>query len=179
MCCGNLITVKILSLFTLTIISFVLLFLPVTTVLAEDASPSATEVVYEKVNPNDGFSYLTKRFGEKIKLILFSVSANSKENFYKELVNRRLAELKFIIDNKDVNNFEIATIRYSTTVGEWTEHILAKKLDDKKKPAIEVLSTHTPVVEQLMQGFDGTTAEWRFVKQDADYIKIYSAKLEE
>lgn len=177
--------VKILKFLVLAIASLAIVFAPFRLASAQSSSssPSPTavpmKVTYEKTNPNDGFSYITKRLGEKVKLILFSFSANGKESFYKELANRRLAELKYVIDNKDLNSFEIATIRYSTTVGEWTEHILAKKLDDKKKPAIEVLSTHTPVVEQLMQGFDGTTAEWRFVKQDADYIRIYISKLQD
>lgn len=167
--------ILILSVIAIATLVFTLIITPV---FGQDlASPAP--VTYEKVNPNDGFSYIQKRFGEKIKLIILSFSANSKENFYKELANRRIAELKYIIDNKDVNNFEIATIRYSSTIGEWAEFIINKKLEEKKKPAIEVLTSHLPVVEQLMTGFDGTTAEWRFVKQDADYIRIYTSKLQE
>ncbi|TSC90504.1 MAG: Uncharacterized protein G01um10145_176 [Microgenomates group bacterium Gr01-1014_5] len=176
MSCDSLYIVRILNILIFAVFSFVLLFAPVA--FATDASPSAMEVPLEKINPDDGFAYLTKRLEEKVKLFLFSLSANSKENFYKELANRRLAELKYVIENDKKGNFEVATIRYSSTVGEWTEFILDEKLDESKGPAVEVLTKHLPVVEKLMTKYDGTTAEWRFVKQDFDYLNIYISKLQ-
>lgn len=172
--------------FAFSVISLFLLFISLDTSFAQETSNlasttmvSATEVLYEEVNPDGGFSFLQKRLGEKIKLFFLSFSANGKAEFYKELVNRRLAELKYVIEKEDKNNFEIATIRYSTTVGEWTEHILAKNLIDKKRGAVEVMTSHLPVVEKLMTTYDGTTAEWRFVKQDFDYLNIYISKLKD
>ena len=176
MSCDSLYIVRILNILVFAVFSFVLLFAPVA--FAADASPSAMEVPLEKINPDGGFSYLTKRLEEKVKLFLFSVSTSSKENFYKELAKRRLAELKYVIESDKKGNFEVATIRYSSTVGEWTEFILDEKLDKSQEPAVEVLTKHLPVVEKLMTKYDGTTAEWRFVKQDFDYINIYISKLQ-
>jgi len=74
-------------------------------------------------------------------------------------------------------NFEKATIRYSTTVGTWAEYIQKKKLNDQKQSAVETLSSHLGVVEKLMTKYDPTTAEWRFVKHDFDFLNIYISKL--
>lgn len=169
----------------MVIVAVLLLFGFTRSVIAQAAaspaptpSPNVMEVQYEKVNPNGGFGYIQKRLGEKVKLLFLSLSTESKENYYKELAGVRLAELKYVIVEKDLANFEKTTIRYSTTVGEWAEFISNKQLNDKKASAVYVMSQHLPVVEQLMTKYDGTTAEWRFVKQDADYLKIYSSKLQ-
>ena len=70
-------------------------------------------------------------------------------------------------------NFERTTIRYSSTVGMLANFIIESGLSTRKEPADQLLSTHIPVVEQLMTKYDSTTAEWRFVKQDFDYLNIY------
>lgn len=176
---GNLLTVRILKVLACGILCFAFLFTSRAIILAQ-ASPesNAMEVAYEKINPNGGFGYVTKRLGEKVKLFFLSFSRENKEGYYAELAGRRLAELKYVIEKEDLNNFEIATIRYSSTVGEWTEFILDEKLEERKRSAVEVMTKHLPVVEKLMTKYDGTTAEWRFVKQDADYLNIYISKLQ-
>lgn len=136
-------------------------------------------VVYEKVNPQDGFSYFGKRFGEKVMMFFLSFSTDRKESYFRELSKRRLAELKFVIDNGDMYNFEKATTRYSSTVGMWVDFIINKSLTGKKEKAVTVLTEHIPVVEELMVKYDPATAQWRFVKQDVDYLKIYISKLQE
>lgn len=56
-----------------------------------------------------------------------------KEGVYESLARRRLAELKYVVEKPDMASFEGATIRYSTTVGEWVEYIHKKGLIDQKK----------------------------------------------
>lgn len=177
--CDNLFTVRIINLLAIGVLGFAFLFASRDIVLAQASpEPNVMEVVYENTNPIDGFGYVTKRLKEKVKLFFLSFSVESKENYYKELTEIRLAELKFVIDKNNMGNFEKATIRYSSTIGEWTEFILDEKLDERKRPAVEVMTTHLPVVEKLMTRYDGTTAEWRFVKQDFDYLNIYISKLQ-
>lgn len=179
MLCGNLLTVRIFNVLAGGVLCFAFLFTSRTIILAQASpEPSVMEVAYEKTNANSGFGYVTKRLGEKVKLFFLSFSAEGKESYYTELAGRRLAELKYVIEKEDKNNFEIATIRYSSTVGEWIEFILDEKLDERKEPAAGILTKHLPVVEKLMTKYDGTTAEWRFVKQDFDYLNIYISKLQ-
>lgn len=90
----------------------------------------------------------------------------------------RLAELKHIVDKRDIANIQTSTQRYSATAGQLTEFVLQKKnLADKKAEARELLLSHLPVVEELKSAYNDTTAEWRFVEHDVDYLKIYISQL--
>lgn len=150
-------------------------------VLAEQESTFSTqvpEIKYEQINPDLGSKYILKRLREKIRGI-FSFSASSKEKFYRELANRRLAELKYVVEKKDLNHHEVASKRYFTTVGQLTEYILSNKsLERRKEEVANLLSSHLLVVEDLQKYFRDTTAEWRFIKHDADYLRIYIGKLQ-
>ncbi|MBI2268245.1 MAG: hypothetical protein HYU80_02215 [Candidatus Blackburnbacteria bacterium] len=151
---------------------------PYSALAQTDTAPvAAEEVTYEKVNPDGGFAYLQKRFSEKAKLFFLSFSTERSEDYYRQLANRRLAEVKYIIDQNKMAYFEKATVRYSTAVGNWVEYINKKGLSREKEPAVQLLSQHVPVVQKLMEKYDPTTAEWRFVKHDLDYLNIYISQL--
>lgn len=134
-------------------------------------------VEYESVNPNDGFGYVWKRLGEKIKLSLLFFSTQKKVDYYEKILDSRLAELKYIVDRKDLNNIEKGSWRYSATAGQYADFILKKNLSDSRRGAVDLLKEHLTVVETFQKAFDPTTAEWRLVKQDADYLKIYISQL--
>lgn len=150
---------------------------------AEDPIPQTEEqkglvvVAYDSVNPKDGFAFIWKRLGEKAKLVLFSFFPEKKADYYKKILDSRLAEMKYIVDNKDLNHIEKGSWRYSTIAGQYTEFILKKKLANKKKDAVNLLTKHLVVVETFQEAFNPTTAEWRLVKQDADYLRIYISQL--
>lgn len=134
-------------------------------------------VVYDSVNPKDGFKFIWKRLGEKTRLGLLAFFPEKKADYYKKVLDSRLAEMKYIVDNKDLNFIEKSSWRYSTIAGQYTEFVLKKNLIDKKKEAVDLLTEHLAVVETFQEAFDPTTAEWRLVKQDADYLKIYISQL--
>ncbi len=134
------------------------------------------DVHYESVNPPDGISYLFKRIGEKISMFI-AFSDKSKINNYKKLVNVRLSELKFIIENEKMAYFEKSTQRYFTTAGHLTSFLTSANKDDEFTPVIEQLSSHISVLTALRDKYDSGTAEWRFVEDDINYIKEYINKL--
>ena len=142
-----------------------------------NAQQKLLEVREEKVNPEDGLGFIAKRLGEKIKLIIYSPVSKKKEGLYKNIAEKRLAELKHVVDKSDMANFEKATTRYSTTIGDWSEYINKKNLTTQKQQAIDILNEQTPVIKTLMDKFDSNTAEWRFLKQDLDYANIYISQL--
>lgn len=131
----------------------------------------------QKVNPDGGFSFLSKRLGEKFELLITSPFPVEKEKVYESLTNKRLSELKYVIEKSDMANFENATIRYATSVGEWVGYINKKQLLSEKQRAADTLTSQIPVINTLMSKYDPTTAEWRFVKHDLDYINIYISQL--
>lgn len=144
---------------------------------AVSPSPSSTpmptiNLPYESVNPPDGLSYLFKRIREKISLFM-SFSDKSKIRSYKKLVAVRLAELKFIIENKEMGYFEKSTQRYFTTVGQLTELLIESNSKSEFMSAKEELLSHIPVLTALRDTYDPVTAEWRFVEDDINYIRGY------
>lgn len=153
-------------------------------VLAQDGASGAPavqpiEVEYQAVNPSDGFNYGLKRLKEKISLALLFYSKDKKADYYKKLVSSRLAELKFVVDKKDMANFENATTRYFTTVGQFADFLTKNGTADQKSQAVRNLSLHTPVLEDLRDTFGGQEkAEWRFMQDDINYVKMYTDQLQ-
>lgn len=135
-------------------------------ILAEESSN------YESINPIDGFNYGVKRFKEKF-ILLTKFSKNKKADYYLKLIDIRLAELKYTIENKDMANFETTTQRYFTTVGQYTDFLKNKKVSYDKSFIEKRLSEHVPVLEKLRDNFEYSTAEYRFVQDDINYLNNY------
>lgn len=171
---------KILTLFIVFLFAFLL---PSQLVFAQKedqgSAPQAIEVTYEKVNPQDGGSYALKRLKEKAMLALLSLSKKKKAGYYNKLVGNRLAELKFIVDKKDMANFESATTRYFATAGQFVNFLVRKNLTEEKSKAHELLASHIPLLESLRDTYNPTTAEWRFMQDDVNYVKMYINQLQE
>lgn len=144
---------------------------------APQISAQEDSIQYEAVNPKDGLKYGIKRLQEKITLTLLSFSANKKADYYNQISNSRLAELKYIVDNKDEDNFEVATKRYFTTIGQYTEFLNTKKLDEKKVEAIKTFDKHKPILEKMRDSYEQTRAQWRFIHDDINYVNEYSKLL--
>lgn len=134
------------------------------------------DVPYESVNPTDGISYLLKRINEKISLF-FAFSDGNKVKSYKRLTNVRLAELKFIIENKRQAYFEKSTQRYFTVAGEFVSFITSKNLKSEFIPVREQLQSQIPILTGLRNQYSPESAEWRFVEDDINYVKGYIDKL--
>lgn len=127
-------------------------------------------VDYEEVNPTDGTQYWIKRAKEKVGLF-FSFSTESKIDFQKKLTSTRLAELKYIVENREMGYFEKATQRYFTTAGQLTDFILEKRATNVREEIKELFLSHIPVLAKLRDVYNPTTAEWRFMEDDVNYIK--------
>lgn len=162
-----------------------MLTLPVVSWAKEEKEKPAAQTVqiiqvnYEKVNPSDGLNYVLKRFKEKIELALLFYSKDRKADYYKKLVSSRLAELKFVVDKKDMANFENATTRYFTTVGQFADFLTKNGTIDQKSQAVKNLSSHIPVLKELRDTFEGQEkAEWRFIQDDINYVKMYTDQLQ-
>lgn len=149
-----------------------LIALPVFAQEASNAGQMVVEIKYEQVNPSDGVKYSFKRLSEKLKLFFLSLLPSAKTEYYETLMDRRLAELKYIIEKKQMHKFENTTIRYFTTAGLLTSEV-KNAAKEKKDKVRKLLESHLPVLEKLMTTFDSSTAEWRFVKQDIDSLQIY------
>lgn len=159
-------------------VSVVLIFNLAGLAYAEQSTNSAgININYESTNPNQGLQYGIKRVKEKIRLLL-SFSSESKITYYQVLLKVRLAELKYVVDNRDIADIETTTQRYSSTVGELTDLVINNQLDNRKQETKDLLLNQLKVVDALKGSYDNTTAEWRFVENDSNYLKIYISKLD-
>lgn len=135
-------------------------------------------VSYEAVNPKDGFSYTLKRLKEKVTLGVLFIWPQKKSNYYEKILNTRLAELKYVSDSKDLNQIENSTKRYAAAAGNYTEYILSHdNLKDSKNHAKDLLNSHLVEVDKYKNNFESTRAEWRFVEDDVNSLKILLTKL--
>lgn len=150
---------------------FLLLFTLFAFVLGNSVTAAAA-IGYEQVNPKDGFNYGLKRFREKVSFFL-KFSKDSKAKFLEKQVNMRLSELKYTINQKDMANFESATTRYFATVGQYTDFLKEKDVSYNKEEIVKNFDEHIAVIKELQKNFDSATAEWRFLEDDINYIKIY------
>lgn len=167
------------------VLAFVLLltfFLPSVSILAQGMGQGdvtqGIEIAYEKVNPRDGHGYAVKRLKEKAMLVLLSFSKQKKADYYNKLAGSRLAELKYVVEKKDMANFENTTTRYFATVGQFVNFLVSKNLTEEKIKARQVLTSHIPLLESLRGTYDPTTAEWRFMQDDVNYVKTYINQLQ-
>ena len=146
--------------------------------LKSNITVSAEDIIsYESINPKDGISYQVKRIQEKIILFFLSPVLNKKSEKYEEVLNSRLAEVKYVVDNKDLAHIEKTTQRYAATAGEYTDYILSKKMDNKKDKVRQIYVKHQELLEQWNTKFEDTRAEWRFVKDDVNSLESYKQKL--
>ena len=136
-----------------------------------------SEIKYESISPKNGFEYSFKRLREKITLFWLSRDPLRKANYYSELLDRRLAELKQVVDEKDIENIQTVSQRYSATAGELTNLINQKSLGEIKPSVLNKFSQHVFLLEGLQKSYVFDTAQWMFIKHDIDYLKIYSSQL--
>jgi hypothetical protein len=138
----------------------------------------SVKVSYEKVNMKDGSRYLFKRLKEKTFLFLLSFNSQKKLDYYQKLLNIRLSELKYIVDHKDISNIQVASQRYFTTAGQLTNFFISKgSLTANKEAVKELFAEHIKIIEILKKPYNDTTAEWRLLRDDANYLIDYSASL--
>ena len=135
------------------------------------------DILYESINPKDGYRYVFKRLGEKITMVVLSFSPDKKVDYYQKLIEVRLRELKYVVDTKDLANIQTVNQRYFSTAGQTTEYVKKNNLSQHKEKLRNLFTEHLGVLEVLKKSFNDTTAEWRFLEHNVDYLKIYTTQL--
>ena len=162
----------------LAIILFIPIFLTPQVAIGQNDNAPSPIIKYESVNMVDGSRYLIKRLKEKVTLFFLSLDSEKKLNYYEKLLNIRLSELKYVVDNKDIGNIQVASQRYFTTAGQLTNFLVSKNtLSVKKEIVKQLFADHIKVIEILKKSYKDTTAEWRFLRDDTNYLIDYSAQL--
>lgn len=128
-----------------------------------------------KITP-ESFYYPLKRLTEKI-IVNFYIDSNRKANYYKDLVQNRMAELKYVVDKDYLDQVERSTQRVSYQVGILTDHIVAKKLDHKKKDIVNLFEKDKITLEKLRDKYPANSSFWMLVQHVINSIDINLQKL--
>ena len=162
---------RIIGIICITFTIFYLFNLPVVVAENEDT------IKYETISPKYGYKYLFKRLREKITLFVLSKNPLRKADYYSKLLDKRLAELKQVVEEKDIGNIETTSQRYSSTLGELVNFIKQNNLVEMKTKILAKMAEQLPLLESYQKNYSFNTAEWRFVEHDIDYLKEYSSML--
>jgi len=150
----------------ITFIIFLSIPLPT---LAQENTPS----------PNIEVNHVARGF-EKVaeKLTLLSkLSKKSKANYHTYLLEKRLAELHYAVNN-NVDLVEETASRYSSYAGRLSGHLIKNKLTDNKEEILNMYERHSQVIENLQQNFEYDSGWWLAIQHDRNVLKEFAAKLQ-
>ncbi len=156
-----------LILFFLSI--FVFWFVSGSVVLADN--PSLETEVNHVAN-------VVEKLKEKVTLI-FKFSKEDKFNYQKFLLEKRLAELKYIIDGKEWTPVEETSSRYATYLGKFTGFVAKGNLKDKKEEILSMYERHSKVLEELQKNFEFESGWWLLLQHDINSTKIFSTQVKD
>jgi hypothetical protein len=130
---------------------------------AQEQATQAAEikVSYEKINP-DSRIYPLKRAWEKLMLSL-SFSEGQKKQYMQKLVETRFKELVYVADKKKLHEFEKASSRYNTMIGEYIQ-----KYSDTKKDMGESAKNYQQILGELRKQYESDFAYWSFLKSSQE-----------
>lgn len=128
-----------------------------------------------KITP-DSFYYPFKRFSEKI-IVNFYIDADSKTEYYKDLAQKRMAELKYVVDKDYLDQVEKSTQRVTYQVGVLTDHVAGKKLNNKKENLANLYKEDKIILEKLRDKYPANSSFWMLVQHVINSIDINLQKL--
>lgn len=122
------------------------------------------------------------RLVERITLF-FKFSPVDKIDYQQQLAEKRLAELKYLIDNNEGDLVEDSSLRYSAYIGRLTEEILKNKQSfstketNKKVEILTMFETHSMILNELIQKMEANSGFWLLLKHNINYVQIYSDQI--
>lgn len=122
----------------------------------------------------DHIANVFEKLKEKVTLF-FKFSTDDKFNYHQSLAEKRLAELKYVIESKQGNLIEETSSRYSTYLGSFTDFTIENKLSNKEEELIKMLEEHQKILETL-NNFEYESGFWMLMMHDINATKIYSTK---
>lgn len=113
--------------------------------------------------------FLYKRLWEKLEEeTLFLKSA--KLFYYHNQTNERFRELKYVVENKRLNDIERASYRFSYEAGKLSEFILSNNLSFEQNT--QNFSQYIPLLENFRDDFPAQSSNWLLIQQDIDTLNI-------
>lgn len=153
------------------------LFFALLFIITFPLSVSANGINYEKINPSNYSAYQFKRLKEEVLLRFYSRSKPKKAEYLCNLIDKRLAELKYTVFKDDMAVFEDSNNRYFTSIGKCADYLNENNFSKEKLFVVEKIKLHKPILEEMKNKYEQTTAQWRFIRDNINYIDLYTDQL--
>lgn len=119
--------------------------------------------------------YPVKRLFENL-MEKFQFTNENKEKYYEDLSQKRLAELKYVIDRDYLDQVEKSTQRVSYQVGILTDYVVGKKLNNKKQNLVNLYKEDKIILEKLRDKYPSNSSYWMLVQHIINSIDINQQK---
>lgn len=129
------------------------------------------------VTPDYRMIFGLKRFQENIFLKI-KATPTQKVDYESAILDERLSELKYLVENQKTGYLLTSSLRYSATAGKLTEIIKQNYVFDKIPLIQAKFKSHQEIIAGLVtlcQKNDNT--ECKYIKDDVNYLKLYSDRL--
>lgn len=120
---------------------------------------------------------VVERFKEKI-VFYFQLFPEKKIEYYKNLADKRLAEIAYATENDYGDRIEETASRYLTTIGRFTEYISSSGKLNNKQELIDMSDNHVKILENLRDRFPANSGWWLAIQHDINTIEMFSVKLD-
>lgn len=153
-----------------------LLVLSLSSVNALAIEEAGVNLPDQKIYPRS-FYYPVKRLLEKSWEKL-KFSGQSKYDYYRSLLPTRLAELTYVVLQKQADQVQKSSERFAYQAGITTEKL--KSLPDnpgEKQSLQNKLSEYSKVLEKLRDSYPANSSYWMLVQYSIDSLKLYSGDL--
>lgn len=114
---------------------------------------------------------------EKIKL-KFKYDNNDKAEYLRYVLEKRLAELVYVVSVNKVDDIETTASRYNTYELSVVNFVIKNKLSSQKDNLVLDLIRHKQVIEKLQENYKFESGWWLAIQHDINSIKDGLAKLE-
>ena len=124
----------------------------------------------------DHVANVIEKFNEKVTLF-FKFSKEDKYNYQKFLLEKRLAELTYIIGNENWDPIEETSSRYATYLGNFNKFVLSNDLKDKKEEVLSIYQRHGGILEELQMNFEYDSGWWLLLQHDINSTRIFTNQI--
>lgn len=133
------------------------------------------EIKQERTNPGS-FYYSLKRAWEKVRWF-FIFSDQNKVDYHQDLINKRLSELKYVVDSKLLSEVETSSQRFAYQAGVLVGQL--KKMNDKERDTklLKDFEKYKLVLEKLRDNYPANSSFWMLLQHDINTLNILSDQI--
>lgn len=114
---------------------------------------------------------------EKLKekvVLLTKFSKVSKAKYHQLLLEKRLAELSYVVESGQLDLVEPSASRYATYAGRLSDYIVGNNVSDEKDEVVALFDRHAKIIDSLQRNFEYESGWWFAIQHDVNSTKIFS-----